>query len=106
MTTPSSGEPPAEEAEENESLPARRGEERLAAPVVRTGMFGVEGTPDTSGYGGLLVRRPLPASTPRPYGGYFDAVADALGTALQADGIGFEDAVERVEVAFGEITFF
>jgi NADH-quinone oxidoreductase subunit C len=79
------------------NLPAKPGEERLSAPVVRTGMFGVQGTPDTSGYGGLRVHQPLPASSPRPYGGYFDAVADALGTALQADGTGFGDAVERVD---------
>src|SRR6202021_210158 len=96
------GEPPAEE---NESLPAKLGEERLAAPVVREGMFGVEGTPDTSGYGRLQVRRPPPLSTPRPYGGYFDTVADALGTALEADGAAFDDAVERVVVERGELTF-
>ena len=35
------------EAEAEENLPARLGEERLAEPVVRTGMFGVQGTPDT-----------------------------------------------------------
>ena len=35
------GEQPAEETE---NLPARRGEERLAEPVVRTGMFGAHGT--------------------------------------------------------------
>src|SRR5580693_7179231 len=32
------------------SLPWRAGEARLAAPVIRTGIFGVRGTPDTSGY--------------------------------------------------------
>jgi NADH-quinone oxidoreductase subunit C len=98
--------PPTPPSEANGNLPANLGEERLNAPVVRTGMFGVEGTPDTSGYGGLRIRQPLPASSPRPYGGYFDAVADALGTALDGDGIGFDDAIERVEVAYGELTFF
>ncbi len=104
MTTPP-GEPPAEEAEGNESLPARRGEERLAAPVVRTGMFGVHGTPDTSGYGGLQVHRPPPIASEPPYGGYFDAVAQSLGAALAADGSGFGEAVERVVVDRGELTF-
>jgi len=99
MTTP----PPAEG---DGNLPARLGEERLDAPVVRTGMFGVQGTPDTSGYGGLQVRQPLPASSQRPYGGYYDSVADALDTALRADASSFDDAIERVEVAFGELTFF
>src|ERR1700751_2593951 len=82
MTTapPSSGgEPPAEE---NHNLPARRGEERLAEPVVRTGMFGATGTPDTSGYGGLQVHRRQPLVSEPPYGGYFDALAQSLGAAL------------------------
>ena len=57
---------PVPPAEEEASLPARLGEERLAEPVVRTGLFGVHGTPDTSGYGGLRVhRRPSwPARAP------------------------------------------
>ena len=39
--------PPAAEPEPDpdENLPARLGEERLAEPVVRTGMFGVQDTP-------------------------------------------------------------
>jgi NADH-quinone oxidoreductase subunit C len=86
-------EPPAE-ADGN--LPARLGEERLNAPVVRRGMFGVTGTPDTSGYGLLDVREAPPLASPRPYGSYFDEVADALG---------FSDAIERVVVDRGEITF-
>src|ERR1700751_5771417 len=64
-----------------------------------------QGTPDTSGYGRLKVRKPLPASTPRPYGGYFDAIADALGSALESEGSSFADAVERVVVDRGELTF-
>jgi NADH-quinone oxidoreductase subunit C len=95
MSGPSSGEPTADG---NGGLPARLGEERLAAPVVRKGLFGVHGTPDTSGYGGLEVRKAPPLSSPRPYGGYFDAVADALGTDSG-------DAIERVVVEHGEITF-
>jgi NADH-quinone oxidoreductase subunit C len=100
--TQTPGEAPAEE---NGGLPARRGEERLAASVVRTGMFGATTSGDTSGYGRLQVHKPPPLSTEPPYGGYFDAVAEALGGALQADGIGFSDAIERVVVDRGEITF-
>jgi NADH-quinone oxidoreductase subunit C len=81
------------------------GRERLSEQVVRTGMFGVDGSPDTSGYGGLKVRRAPPLSSPRPYGSYFDEVADALGGALERDGLSFGDAVERVVVDRGELTF-
>ena len=95
-------EPPADS---DGGLPAKLGEERLEAPVVRQGMFGVHGSPDTSGYGRLRVRKTPDLSTRRPYGGYFDAVADALGTALQAGGTEFGDAIERVVVDRGELTF-
>ena len=92
-------------AEPEAGLPAVAGKERMAAPVVREGMFGVKDTPDTSGYGRLKVRRPAPLSSPRPYGGYFDAVADALATALESEEIGYSDAIERVVVDRGELTF-
>ena len=75
---------------------ALAGQERLAEPVARTGMFGGSTAGDTSGYGGLLVRcRPRSAS-PRPYGSYFDELADELARVLEADGPGFGDAIERV----------
>ena len=70
----------------DENLPARLGEERLAEPVVRTGMFGVQDTPDTSGYGLLRVHRAPVLASPRPYGSYFDEVADVLGRALGGPG--------------------
>jgi NADH-quinone oxidoreductase subunit C len=102
MTQVPGGEPPAED---NGGLPVVRGEQRLAASVERTGMFGAQTTGDTSGYGRLQVHRLPPLSSEPPYGGYFDAVAQALGAALQAAGIGFSDAIERVVVDRGEITF-
>ena len=88
--------PPAAEPEPDpdENLPARLGEERLAEPVVRTGMFGVQDTPDTSGYGLLRVHRAPVLASPRPYGSYFDDVADELGRVLESAGIGFSDAIE------------
>ena len=65
--------------------PARRtqrrptpGERRSAGPWSRHGMFGVHGSGDTSGFGGLVRRPWTPAPAERPYGGYFDEVADAL----------------------------
>jgi NADH-quinone oxidoreductase subunit C len=112
VSTPPGGDPPGEElASENQPrLPARLGEERVAAPVVRTGMFGVTDSGDTSGYGRLQVHKPsLPSAEP-PYGGYFDAVAQGLGSALagrgpENGGLGFTDAIERVVVDHGELTF-
>ncbi len=94
---------PGRAAEDDGNLPARLGEERLAEPVIRTGMFGVQGTPDTSGYGRLRVLRAPVLDSPRPYGSYFDEVADALDSAL---GAGFPDAIERVVADRGELTFY
>jgi NADH-quinone oxidoreductase subunit C len=82
------------------------GQERLTEPVVRTGMFGVSGSGDTSGYGGLQVRRPPRVASPRPYGSYFDEVADRLADALTAAGSSVGAAVEQVVVANGDLTFY
>lgn len=68
------------------------------------GMFGVPGTGDTSGYSRLVRPITLPGSTIRPYGGYFDALADALEAALAQRGVAFEDAVEKIVVLHGEMT--
>jgi NADH-quinone oxidoreductase subunit C len=84
------------DASASANLPARLGEERLAEPVIRQGMFGVETTGDTSGFGRLRVHRPPPLESERPYGGYFDEIADTLG---------MSDAIERVVVDRGELTF-
>ncbi|SDG44406.1 NADH-quinone oxidoreductase subunit C [Sinosporangium album] len=70
-------------------------------PVARTGMFGATGTGDTSGFGGLVVRRAPKLSTPRPYGGYFDDVADGLEAVL---GEGYAEAIERVVIVGDEMT--
>jgi NADH-quinone oxidoreductase subunit C len=71
-------------------------------PIAHLGMFGTSGTGDTSGYGGLVVRRRPELSSPRPYGCYFDAIADELERALGGD---LFDAVERVVVDRDELTF-
>ncbi len=64
------------------------------------GMFGVKGSGDVSGFGGLARRRPTTVDTPRPFGGYFDEVYDSLEEAYP----GFADAIERVVVDRGELT--
>lgn len=72
--------------------------------VWRHGMFGVTGSGDTSGYGGLVVSPPVLAGSSPPYGGWFDQVAAALASALE-DAVPGGQAVERVVVDRGELTF-
>ncbi len=76
-----------------------------AVGVERTGMFGVHGSGDTSGFG-LLVSAPYaPAPAERPFGGYFDEVADALAAAMAERSIP-SSALLQTTVANGEITFY
>lgn len=64
------------------------------------GMFGAQGTGDTSGYGGLVPTVASAGSSQRPYGSYFDSVTDDLERAYPD----FADAIERVVVDRGELT--
>nr|WP_260430846.1 NADH-quinone oxidoreductase subunit C [Nocardioides sp. LS1] len=66
-------------------------------------MFGVRGSGDTSGYGGLNAPIVYPGDAQRPYGGWHDEVADALEARLADDGLAA--AIGRVVVHRGEITF-
>ena len=65
---------------------------------VRRGMFGVQGSGDTSGYGGLVQPVALPGAATRPYGGWFDEAVDVLAEVLATEDVAFDDAVERVVV--------
>ncbi len=67
-------------------------------------MFGVPGTGDTTGFGRLVRPITLPGSTTRPFGGYFDELADNLAAALAEHGVDFADAVEKIVVLHGEMT--
>ncbi len=71
---------------------------------VREGLFGVHGTGDTSGFGGLVQTVVLPGPSERPYGGWFDEVVDVLAELLDGSGTGFAAAVESVVVDRGELT--
>jgi NADH-quinone oxidoreductase subunit C len=75
---------------------------------VRTGMFGIHGSGDTSGYGGLSRAVAMPAPAERPYGGWYDELAEHLAQALaKADGgPAYGDAIEKVVVDRGELTLF
>jgi NADH-quinone oxidoreductase subunit C len=63
---------------------------------VRTGMFGTKGSGDTSGYGGLVQPIVYPGAAQRPFGGWYDEVADALETTVN---------LGSVVIHRGEITF-
>lgn len=67
---------------------------------VRSGMFGAGDGGDTSGFGGLVRTVSVAPAASRPYGGWFDEVADALERAYPQ----FAEAIEKVVVEFDEIT--
>ena len=50
----------------------------------RTGMFGATRGADTSGYGGLRSPIFFPGAAVRPYGSFFDEVADLLTERVEA----------------------
>lgn len=77
--------------------PEQRGERR--------GMFGARGGGDTTGFGGLVAPILYPAASPRPYGRYFDEVADELERGLSERGeTTMSDSVRHVVVDRGEMT--
>ncbi|NUQ86942.1 MAG: NADH-quinone oxidoreductase subunit C, partial [Glycomyces artemisiae] len=101
--TPGTDPDATDNAPEN-TLPADPEQLQPEVVGVRTGMFGVRGSGDTSGYGGLVRPVVMPGGSPRPYGGWFDDFADTLQTAASAKGL--DTAIEKVVVHRGEITLF
>ncbi|MDR2113932.1 MAG: NADH-quinone oxidoreductase subunit C [Bifidobacteriaceae bacterium] len=71
---------------------------------VRQGAFGAHGVGDTSGFGGFTRVVQIPASSPRPYGGWFDSAVDALAEDLSAADV--SGAIEKVVVDRDELTLF
>jgi len=68
---------------------------------VRTGMFGVSDDGDTSGFGGLVRSVVISPAATRPFGGWYDEVADALERAYPQ----LDEAIEKVVIEHDEITF-
>jgi len=64
------------------------------------GSFGVQGTGDTSGFGGLVRKAHNDASAQRPYGGYFDEMVDELERAYPQ----FNEDIEQIVIYRGELT--
>jgi NADH-quinone oxidoreductase subunit C len=68
--------------------------------VERHGMFGVAGSGDTSGFGGLVREPWAPQPAERPYGGYFDDLMDEIEAAYPQHA----DAIQLVVVDRNELT--
>ncbi|MFC5142179.1 NADH-quinone oxidoreductase subunit C [Actinomycetospora rhizophila] len=88
---------------------ARRDVSGSAAGRAREGMFGTQGSGDTSGFGGLRLPGYAPAPAERPYGGWFDEVVDETAAALADDsgaGVDFDACVQQVTVDRGEMTWY
>ena len=98
MTTGTPDEPAAQ------IEPVTVGQGSPVAPdgVERHGMFGVSGSGDTSGFGGLVREPWTPPAAERPYGGYFDEVMDALADAYPQ----LDAAVSKITVDRGELTLY
>ncbi|PRY43471.1 NADH-quinone oxidoreductase subunit C [Umezawaea tangerina] len=90
---PSNGQEPAE----------RKGP--LETGKARKGMFGVTGSGDTSGFGGLRLPAYIAAPAERPYGGWFDEFVDELLGALREKDIP-TDVIQQVTIDRGEITLY
>jgi NADH-quinone oxidoreductase subunit C len=73
---------------------------RTVKDVPSTGMFGVAGSGDTSGFGGLVRDIWSTPTAERPYGSYFDDIVDALLEAYPEA----EDAILQVSTDRGELT--
>ncbi len=68
---------------------------------VRKGMFGISGTGDTSGYGGLTRVIEFPGPAEQPFGGWWDQVYDRIGELVA----NYSEVITKVVIYRGEITF-
>lgn len=73
---------------------------------LRRGAFGQSGSGDTSGFGGLVAPVAIAAPAQRPFGGWFDEATDELELALADRDLPATEAIEKVVIEHGEITYF
>jgi NADH-quinone oxidoreductase subunit C len=92
----------------SEATAAQEDEAQLAAAEptaevlqVRKGLFGVKGSGDTSGYGGLTRVVEFPGAALPPFGGWWDQVYERIGALIP----NFSDVITKVVIYRGEITF-
>ena len=71
---------------------------------VREGSFGASDSNDVTGFGGLVEPIEYPAAAEKPYGGWFDQLADELELSLEARDLP-KGAIEKVVIEHGQMTF-
>lgn len=76
------------------------GTETLEVLAGGQGSFGVSGSPDVSGYGGLARSTYAPPAATRPYGHWFDEAVDRMAECLGDD---FAASVRKVMVVYGDL---
>jgi NADH-quinone oxidoreductase subunit C len=96
----------ATDADQDQAETAKSGvavpdEQQAEVLEVRKGLFGVKGTGDTSGFGGLTRTIEFPAPSDQPFGGWWDQVYDRVGELTHGSG----QVVTKVVIHRGEITF-
>ncbi|MBM7825893.1 NADH-quinone oxidoreductase subunit C [Arcanobacterium pluranimalium] len=72
----------------------------------RSGMWGVKGSGDTTGFSGQREVIAISQPATRPYGGWFDAVVDIIIELAKADGYDETDVIEKVVVEHGQLVIF
>jgi NADH-quinone oxidoreductase subunit C len=82
------------------------GQPLLQVTTVREGMFGAQGSGDTSGFGGLVSVVPVPSPSAQPFGNYFDDIYTELVAALPDFGSTAEKAIEKIVIAHDEMTIY
>ena len=105
MTEPGGEHSSAQRAVEGLETNGAEAKAPLFAGHERKGLFGVTGSGDTSGFGGLRLPAHVSAPAERPFGGWFDEVADELFASIADKGLP-ADTVQQVTVDRGEITFY
>ena len=86
---------------EEESAEVAVPEATVEVLAVRKGMFGVQGSGDTSGYGGLTRIIQFPGAAKPPFGGWWDQVYSRIGELVP----NYSDVITKVVIHRGEITF-
>ena len=99
---PDDSTPEQDAAEIQKSTVFASGSADAVVGVERQGMFGVRGSGDTSGFGGLKREPWHPPAAERPYGSYFDELMDELEAAYPQ----YAEAIELVVVDRNELTLY